>query len=103
MVALVNELWFNPAMLKAKALGLLGGSVASAAEAIGISYQAIDKWPDELPPRIADRVLAALARKHLPASLIGSDADAAERRVGAAVNPCPDTDRRAPAALAGEG
>jgi hypothetical protein len=39
-----------------------------------VSYQAVGKWPDELPPRISDRVLAALARKHLPASLIGEEA-----------------------------
>jgi len=58
-------------MNKAKAIELLGGTVAAAAEAIGISYQAIDKWPDELPARIADRVLAVQARKHLPNELIG--------------------------------
>lgn len=50
------------AMLKTKAIELLGGSVSAAAEAIGVSYQAVDKWPDELPPRIADRVQAALWR-----------------------------------------
>lgn len=62
-------------MLKTKAIELLGGSVASAAREIGCSYQAVDKWPDEgeLPPRIADRVLAALARRHLPPELIGAD------------------------------
>lgn len=60
-------------MLKAKAIELLGGSVASAAEAIGISYQAVEKWPDPLPDRISDRVVAALARKHLAPELIGAD------------------------------
>lgn len=59
-------------MLKKVAIELLGGSVSSAAAEIGVSYQAVDKWPDELPPRIADRVLAALARKHLPPELIGT-------------------------------
>lgn len=49
-------------MLKTKAIEMLGGSVSAAAEAIGVSYQAVDKWPDELPPRIADRVQAALWR-----------------------------------------
>jgi len=57
-------------MRKEQAIELLGGTIASAAEKIGISYQAVDKWPDELPQRIADRVLAALARKHLPAELL---------------------------------
>ena len=60
-------------MLKAKAIQLLGGNIAAAAEAIGITYQAIDKWPEELPDRISDRVLAALARQHLPASMLGLD------------------------------
>lgn len=54
-------------------LKLLGGSISAAAEAIGISYQAIDKWPEELPQRIQDRVIAAIARKHLDPSLIGGD------------------------------
>lgn len=58
-------------MLKGKAIELLGGSVQAAADAIGVSYQAVNQWPDELPDRISDRVLAALARKHLPPELIG--------------------------------
>ena len=49
-------------MHKLKAIELLGGSIASTAEAIGITYQAVNQWPDELPPRIADRVQAAVAR-----------------------------------------
>lgn len=57
-------------MLKAHAIKLLGGSITAAAKRIGISYQAVDKWPEELPPRIADRVLAALAREHLPAKVL---------------------------------
>ena len=61
-------------MLKAKAIELLGGTTASAAAAIGVSYQAVVKWPEELPVRIEDRVLAALARKHLPAEVIGGTA-----------------------------
>lgn len=60
-------------MHKSKAIELLGGSVAAAANAIGVTYQAVDKWPEILPDRIADRVLAAQARKHLPPELIGSD------------------------------
>jgi hypothetical protein len=49
-------------MLKTKAIELLGGTIPAAAKAIGVSYQAIDKWPDELPDRIVDRVQAALWR-----------------------------------------
>lgn len=59
-------------MNKARALELLGGTVATAAEAIGVSSAAISQWPDELPSRLEDRVLAALARKHLPPELIGA-------------------------------
>ncbi len=50
-------------MLKEHAIRLLGGSVAIAAKKIGVTYQAVDKWPAELPARIEDRVLAALARE----------------------------------------
>lgn len=61
-------------MLKSKAIELLGGTVSAAAKRIGVSYHAVDKWPDELPPRIADRVVAAIARQHLKPELIGADA-----------------------------
>lgn len=53
-------------MLKTQAIELLGGSVTAAAEAIGISYSAVSQWPDELPPRIADRVYAVWGRQHVP-------------------------------------
>lgn len=59
-------------MKKERAIELLGGSTQSAADAIGITFQAVDKWPDELPPRIEDRVIAAIARKRLP-ELVGCD------------------------------
>lgn len=52
-------------MNKAHAIKVLGGSVAIAAQKLGVSYQAVSKWPDVLPPRIADRVVAAVARDHL--------------------------------------
>lgn len=66
-------------MLKSKAIELLGGTIASAAEAIGISYQAVDKWPDVLPPRVADRVIAAIVKagRKVPRELLATD------RVGA--------------------
>lgn len=56
-------------MFKSKAIQLLGGTVSLAAKEIGISYQAVDKWPEVLPARIADRVLAAVARRRLGAEL----------------------------------
>jgi hypothetical protein len=49
-------------MKKTQAIELLGGTAAAAAKAIGISSAAVSLWPDELPPRIADRVQAALYR-----------------------------------------
>lgn len=59
-------------MLKTKAIELLGGTISAAAQAIGATYQAVNQWPDVLPPRIADRVQAAIARRHLPPELIGT-------------------------------
>lgn len=49
-------------MLKTEAIERLGGSVAAAAEEVGVSVQAIYQWPEVLPRRISDRVEAALAR-----------------------------------------
>jgi hypothetical protein len=58
-------------MDKTKAIELLGdgGGSAVVARKLGISYQAVEKWPDPLPPRIADRIVAALAREHMPKKL----------------------------------
>lgn len=50
-------------MKKAEAIEKLGGSIAAAAKAIGVSYQAVNQWPETLPIRIVDRVQAALYRK----------------------------------------
>ena len=52
-------------MNKAEALQLLGGTLTAAAAEIGISPQAVNDWPEVLPPRIADRVLAALYRREM--------------------------------------
>lgn len=58
-------------MEKKQAIEILGGTTRAAADAVGVSYHAIRKWPDVLSPRIADRVVAAQARmkkaaKHQP-------------------------------------
>ena len=58
-------------MLKTEAIRLLGGTNASAAAAIGITASAVSQWPDVLPATIEDRVVAAIARKHLPPELLG--------------------------------
>ncbi|MBX3634025.1 MAG: hypothetical protein KF683_01280 [Rubrivivax sp.] len=57
-------------MLKSTAIKMLGGTPTSAAAEIGVSPSAVSQWPDVLSRRIEDRVLAALARKHLPRELI---------------------------------
>ena len=57
-------------MLKTKAIELLGGSIKDAASKLGVTYQAVKKWPDTLPPRISDRVIAALAREQSMVSLL---------------------------------
>jgi hypothetical protein len=63
-------------MRKTEAIELLGGTTSAAAEALGVEYQAVAKWPEELSPRVADRVIAALARTHL-----GSELEAIKRRL----------------------
>lgn len=68
-IQLANEPDGQPtrlALTKEHAIEMLGGSVSSAAKAIGIEYQAVRKWPDVLPDRIADRVVAAIARRKYP-------------------------------------
>ena len=67
-------------MQKSKAIELLGGNTTAAAKAIGISCQAVNQWPDILPPRIADRVAAALARSRTVASHQSAVASLAQRR-----------------------
>lgn len=64
-------------MRKSTALKLLGPTPAALAKEVGVSSSAVSQWPEELPPRIEDRVLAALARRHLPKAL-WQDAEAAE-------------------------
>ncbi|WP_313080509.1 hypothetical protein [Pulveribacter sp.] len=49
-------------MQKQTAIDMLGGTASSAARAIGVTHAAIVQWPDELPARLADRVIAACVR-----------------------------------------
>lgn len=50
-------------MQKQEAINLLGKTATEAANAIGITPQALGQWPDDLPRRLIDRVQAALWRK----------------------------------------
>jgi len=72
-------------MDKTSAIKVLGGTATSAASAIGITPQAFGQWPDVLPRRLEDRVIAAIARRRLPPE---------------AFRPTPD--HPAPASCAGE-
>jgi hypothetical protein len=72
-------------MKKTTALTLLGGTESTAARALGCARQSVNQWPDELPRRIADRVIAARVRQewaqglqagHVPAKLPELIADA---------------------------
>ena len=67
-------------MRKAKAIELLGGTPHTAAARIGITYQAVDKWPDPLPKRIEDRVVAAIGREFIPAGLLDDKRAKSTRR-----------------------
>lgn len=51
-------------MKKACAIEKLGGTIPKVAAALGITYQGVRQWPDDLPPKIADRVFAAFVRLH---------------------------------------
>jgi hypothetical protein len=64
-------------MTKTEAIKLLGGTVGAASRAIGVSSSAVSLWPDELPPRIADRVQAALWRmsQGIQPAAVSADSD----------------------------
>lgn len=49
-------------MRKSEAINLLGGNVRDAAKALGVSYNAVNKLPDVLSRRVADRVIGACVR-----------------------------------------
>lgn len=49
-------------MKKNEAIEMLGGSATQAAHSLGITPAAVAQWPEDLPPRIADRVRGAWAR-----------------------------------------
>lgn len=49
-------------MHKRLAIELLGGTPARAAELLEVTPSAVSQWPEELPRRLADRVLGAAVR-----------------------------------------
>jgi len=70
-------------MDKTNAIKVLGGTATSAASAIGITPQAFGQWPDVLPRRLEDRVIAAIARRWLPPEAFWPDvASGAESKPG---------------------
>lgn len=72
-------------MNKAHAIELLGGTVTAAATEIGVTPSAVTQWPDELPPRLVDRVQAALWRMQ-------------QRQAGAPLTPDPQPEGQREAA-----
>lgn len=74
-------------MLKDEAIALLGGTNAAAAEIMGVSYQAVNKWPDRLPNRIAERVLGVCVLRgiSIPERFLCAGAQAAQAQEGAHV------------------
>lgn len=73
-------------MLKSDAIDLLGGEVSSAAEILGVSYQAVNKWPERLPRRISDRVLGACLRRGVPVPERFVEAQGVAEQAPAAIN-----------------
>lgn len=61
-------------MDKDRVINFFGGR-NEAAEAIRCTAQAISEWPQDLPPRIQDRVIAAIVRqgKKVPADLLAAN------------------------------
>lgn len=62
-------------MRKATARRLLGPTNVEVARACRVTPAAVSQWPAVLPQRIEDRVMAALARKLLPAEVLLQIAD----------------------------
>lgn len=48
---------------KQQAIEMLGGSQTAAAKALGITYQAVRKWPEALTPDIENRLIGMLVRR----------------------------------------
>lgn len=62
----------NRIMLKTTAHRLLGGRTrGESARLMGIGDASFSNWPDVLPAKLSDRVLAAQARRYLPPYLLG--------------------------------
>lgn len=70
-------------MDKKRAIDLLGGSPAKAAEKLGVTPSAVSQWPDELPRRLADRVLGAAVRHGIDVSGAADPAQPQEAAHGA--------------------
>jgi molybdenum-dependent DNA-binding transcriptional regulator ModE len=67
-------------MRKEKAIERLGGSVAEAARTLGLTYQAVAKWPDNLSQSLSDRIEGFLARREREAAKAAARADNGKRR-----------------------
>lgn len=84
-------------MNKAHAIAILGGTVTAAAQEIGVTPSAVTQWPDELPPRLVDRVQAAMWRMQQRCADAHTKAAERQEQLGEAVankaDAVPDPDR----------
>ncbi len=69
-------------MTKTEAIQCCGGTVQALADAVGVSGSAISQWPEELPPRLRDRVQAALYRRLEACPVCSADTDEAPAHDG---------------------
>jgi hypothetical protein len=67
-------------MRKEKAIERLGGSVAEAARTLGLTYQAVAKWPDNLSQALSDRIEGFLLRQEREAAKAANKAKKQSRR-----------------------
>ena len=64
-------------MKKSTVIALMGGSVSDLARAIDTTPSAIYQWPEVLPRRLVDRVIAAFVRlgRDVPEVLLKADSE----------------------------
>lgn len=66
---------------KQQAIEMLGGSQTAAAKALGITYQAVRKWPESLTPDIENRLIGMLvrSRRKVPNWLVSAKPQAPQK------------------------
>lgn len=70
-------------MEKTTVIELFGGTVTLAAKALGISYQALKKWPEYITSANKDKVVATLVRSDKQLNRRLTSILSGEQKVGA--------------------